>query len=124
MMNGKKNWYIVDGYRPPLQADNKSCYEGHESYMILNCNESEAHVFIDVYFEDKDPVVGISLTIPPKRVKAFRSDDIDILKGLELTVGQQYSMVFRSDLEIVVQYGRCDIVQPNLAYMALMGYAE
>ena len=123
-MNGKKNWYIVDGYRPPLQANSASCYEGHESIMILNCNESEAHVLIDVYFTDADAVEGISLTIPSKRVKAFRTDDIEILKGLKLAVEQQYSMRFRSDLEIVVQYGRCDVTQANLAYMALMGYAE
>jgi len=123
-MNGKKNWYIVDGYRPPLQTDGSYSYEGHECFMILNCNESEAHVLIDVYFEDMDPVEGIPLTIPPKRIKAFRSDDIDLLKGLKLAVGQQYSMRFRSDLEIVFQYGRCDVAQANLAYMALMGYAE
>ena len=124
MMNGKKNWFIVDGYRPPLKPDGTSCYEGHESIMILNCNESEARVLIDVYFADMDPVEGISLTIPPRRVKAFRSDDIEILNGLKLAEEQQYSMRFRSDLEIVVQYGRCDVAQANLAYMALMGYAE
>ena len=123
-MNGKKNWYIVDGYRPPYQPYDTGCYEGHESFMILNCNESAAHVLIDVYFEDTDPVEGISLTIPPKRVKTFRSDDFEILNGLKLAVGRQYSMRFRSDLEIVVQYGRCDVAQANLAYMALMGYAE
>ena len=123
-MNGKKNWYIVDGYRPPLQSGGDSCYEGHESFMVLNCNEVEAHVLIDVYFEDRDPVVGIPVTIPAKRIKAFRSDDVDILNGLKLAVGQQYSIVFRSDVEIVVQYGRCDVAQANLAYMALMGYSE
>ena len=123
-MNGKKNWYIVDGYRPPLLSSSTGSYEGHESFMILNCNESEAYVLIDVYFENSDPVEGIPVSIPPKRVKAFRSDDVDLLNGLKLAVGQQYSMVFRSDMEIVVQYGRCDVAQANLAYMALMGYAE
>jgi len=124
MMNGKKNWYIVDGYRPPLQPDGTVSYEGHECFMILNCNAQEAHVFMDVYFEDADPVEGIPLTVPPKRIKAFRSDDHEILKNLNLAVNRQYSIRFRSDLEIVVQYGRCDVAQPNLAYMALMGYSE
>jgi len=123
-MNGKKNWYVVDGYRPSLQPDDKVNYEGHECFMILNCNEHEAHVLIDVYFEDRDPVEGIPLTVPAKRIKAFRSDDVETLKGLHLSINQQYSIRFRSDLEIVVQYGRCDIAQPNLAYMAMMGYAE
>ena len=123
-MNGKKNWYIVDGYRPPSQPDSGVSYEGHECFMILNCNEQEARVLIDVYFEDTEPIEGISLTVPPKRIKAFRSDDIEVLKGLNLAVNRQYSMRFRSDLEIVVQYGRCDVAQPNLAYLSTMGYAE
>lgn len=123
-MNGKKNWYIVDGYRPSSQSDDTVIYEGHECFMILNCNEHEAQVLIDVYFEDVDPVEGILVTVPPKRIKAFRSDDIEVLKGLNLAVNRQYSMRFRSNLEIVVQYGRCDVAQANLAYLATMGYAE
>jgi len=123
-MNGKKNWYIVDGYRPPSQPDNTVAYEGHECFMILNCNEQEAHVLIDVYFEDMDPVEGIPLAVPPKRIKAFRSDDITALKGLNLAVNRQYSIRIRSDVEVVVQYGRCDVAQPNLAYLATMGYGE
>ena len=123
-MNGKKNWYVVDGYRPPVQPDDRIVYEGHECFMILNCNDTAANILIDIYFEDRDPIEGIAISIPAKRIKAFRSDDDKILKGVNLAVNQQYSMRFRSDLEIVVQYGRCDIAQPNLAYMAMMGYAE
>ncbi len=30
----------------------------------------------------------------------------------------------RSDEEVIVQYGRCDVSQPNLAYLATLGYAD
>jgi hypothetical protein len=91
--------------------------------MILNVNEVDAHVLIDIYFEDKDPVEHIPLTVPAKRVKAFRSSDTDLL-GVELQVDEQYSMRIRSDVGIVVQYGRLDVAQPNMAFLATLGYPE
>lgn len=92
--------------------------------MVLNCNEQDAHALIDIYYENKDPVEGIPLTIPAKRIVAFRSTDKDKLGGVELHVNEQYSLRIRSDVDIVVQYGRCDVAQPNLAYLAVMGFAE
>lgn len=123
-MNGKKNWYIVDGYRPYAQAGMTNDYEGHECFMILNTNHQDAHVLLDIYYEDKAPVEGIPLVVPAKRIKAFRSSDKDVLGGLELGINEQYSMRIRSDIGVIVQYGRLDINQPNMAFLATMGYAE
>ena len=122
-MNGKNNWFIVDGYRPPVspgQAD----YEGHECIMILNCNEQDAHCKIDVFFEDREPVLGIPFTAPAQRISAFRSNDHGVFGDLELQVNQQYSLRIRSDVGVIVQYGRADVSQPNLAYLATLGHAE
>lgn len=123
-MDGRKKWCIVDGYRPSPIPDASCQYEGHECIMILNTNEQDAHVSISIYFEDKDPVENISMLIPAKRIRAFRSSDSDLLGGCCLRVGEQYSMSFRSDIGVIVQYGRMDIQQANLAYMALMAYSE
>jgi hypothetical protein len=123
-MNGKKNWYIVDGYRPFPQPVQETAYEGHECIMILNCNDKDANVLVDIYFEDRDPVEDIPLKVKAKRIFAFRTGDRDLLGGVELKVNQQYSLRIRSDIEVVVQYGRCDVVQPNLAYIGLLGYSE
>lgn len=123
-MNGKKQWYIVDGYRPSPQPDPRALYEGHESIMFLNTNAQDAHVLLSVYFEDRDPVEDIPLTVPAKRIRCIRSDDREALGGLELHVGEQYSMSISSDVGIVVQYGRLDVQQSNMAYMALMAQSE
>ena len=37
---------------------------------------------------------------------------------------QNVSMYIRSDVDVVVQYGRMDVNQDNLAYMVTMGYGE
>ncbi len=123
-MSGKKQWYIVDGYRPSPQPDPNAVYEGHESIMILNTNAKDAHVMLSVYFEDREPVENIPYTVPAKRIRCFKSDDKEVLGGLELGVGVQYSLSIKSDVGVVVQYGRLDVQQPNMAYMALMAQSE
>lgn len=123
-MNGKTKWYIVDGYRPSPKPDPSAVYEGHESIMILNTNDQDAHILISIYFEDRDPVENIPFTVPAKRIRCFKSDDKEVLQGLEIGIGVQYSMAIESDVGVVVQYGRLDVQQPNMAYMALMAQNE
>lgn len=123
-MAGKKTWYIVDGYRPPLKKGGDKNYEGHECIMILNCNDKDAHINIDVFFTDRDPVLGIKHTVPAQRISAFRSDDKSVFGDLELAVNMQYSLRITSDVEVIVQYGRMDVNQSNLAYLATLGYGE
>ena len=123
-MSGKKQWYIVDGYRPSPMPDPAAVYEGHESIMILNPNAEDAHVLISVYFEDRDPVEDIPYLVPAKRIRCFKSHESEVLGGLEIGVGVQYSMQIKSDVGVVVQYGRLDVQQPNMAYMALMADSE
>lgn len=119
-MSGKKQWYIVDGYRPSPTPDPAAVYEGHESIMILNPNAKDAHVLISVFFEDRDPVENIPYLVPAKRIRCFKSHEKDVLGGLEIGVGVQYSMQIKSDVGVIVQYGRLDVQQSNMAYMALM----
>ena len=123
-MSGKKQWYIVDGYRPSPTPDPKAEYVGHESVMILNTNDCDAHILISIYFEDRDPVENIPYLVPAKRIRCFKTDDSEVLGGLSIGVGVQYSMEIKSDVGIIVQYGRLDVQQSNMAYMALMAQSE
>ena len=123
-MAGKRNWYVVDGYRPPVHAGEVTDYEGHEAIMILNCNKQDAHCVIDVYYTDKDPDLGIKYTVPAERIYAFRTNDPSVFGNVKLEVNQQYSLRITSDVDVIVQYGRLDLNQANLAYLATLGYSE
>ena len=123
-MSGKKQWYIVDGYRPSPQPDPKAEYIGHESVMILNTNDCDAHLSISVYFEDRDPVENIPYVVPAKRIRCFKTDDSEALGGLSIGVGVQYSMEIKSDVGVIVQYGRLDVQQSNMEYMDMMAQSE
>jgi len=122
-MSGKKQWYIVDGYRPSPTPDPKAEYLGHESVMILNTNNKDANVLISIYFEDREPVENIPYTVPAKRIRCFKTHESEVL-GFEIGIGVQYSMKIKSDIGVIVQYGRLDVQQSNMAYMALIAQSE
>ena len=123
-MDGKKSWYIPDGWIPRQKAGEESGYEGHEALIVLNCNEEEAKIRIDFYFEDKAPIENVTFTVGGKRVKCFRMDKPEEIGGVTLGRLQQYALRVRSDVEIVVQFGRMDVTQPNCSYIGLVGYGE
>ena len=74
MENGKKAWYIADGWIPVKAKSDEVKYEGHEALIILNCNECDVKVFMDVYFEDKAPIKDIVLDVPATYVLKNPSD--------------------------------------------------
>lgn len=124
MNGGKKNWYIVDGYLPYEGLVEDGHFQGHEAIMILNCNETPATVYMDVYYEDKPPVKDVLIQVDAERVKCLRIDHPADIGGVVINRQEQYSLRFRSDVNVVIQYGRMDLAQSNLAYIGLMGYAE
>lgn len=123
-MSGKKEWYVIDGYRPSPTPDPNAEYIGHESVMILNTNEEDAHLLISVYFEDRDPIENIPFTVPAKRIRSFCTHEGSFPGGVSLGVGVQYSIAIKSDVGVHVQYGRLDVQQSNMAYMALVAHGE
>lgn len=121
---GKKNWYIVDGWLPSKTQQKSADLEGHEAVMILNCNGTNAKVYMDIFFEDQDPIEDIEIEVEAKRVKCIRMDHPEEVGGYSLNREHQYSLRLRSEKNIIVQYGRMDITQPNLAYIGFIGYSE
>ena len=124
MKGGSKTWYVADGWMPLKKKAKDAGFEGHEAIMILNSSERRADVLMDIYFEDREPIEGIKITVPAKRIKCVRMDHPEEIGGVRIERLFQYALRFRSSVEVVVQYGRMDVTQPNLAYIGTMGYAE
>ena len=122
--NGSKVWYFADGYLPLKSKTNNADFEGHEAIIVLNCNGKDANVLMDIFFEDKEPIYNISLLVPARRVKCFRMDRPEDIGGVKLKRLYQYALRFRSDIEVIIQYGRMDIAMDNIAYIGLLGYTN
>ena len=118
---GAKVWYVADGWVPLAQASHAAGYAGHEAIMILNAQDEDAEILMDIYFEDREPTMGVPLRVEARRIKCFRLDHPDEIAGIDLPRLTQYALRFRSNVDVIVQYGRMDVTQPNLAYIGMMG---
>jgi len=120
--DGAKTWYIADGWLPLKNSVPDANLEGHEAIMILNYQDINAEIFVDVFFEDREPLEEIKLSVPAKRIKCFRIDKPEYLNGVSIERLTQYALRLRSSIEVIVQYGRMDVTQPNLAYIGMMAF--
>ena len=117
---GAKTWFVADGWIPSKNQVENSGYEGHEAVMILNCADEKAKVLMDVFFEDKEPIEGIELKVAAKRIKCFRMDKPEEIGGVKIDRVTQYGLRFRSNVDVIVQFGRMDVTQNNLAYIGML----
>jgi len=117
---GSLKWLFPDGYLPEVNVEGEM--KSHEALMMLNTGPEPAHVELDLYFEDRDPVKGIRVEVGAERVVCVRMDEADQLNGLSIPPLTQYALRVRSDRRIIAQFGRLDATQPNLAYYCTMGY--
>ena len=123
MMGSAKKWYVVDGWLPPSEETGNVGYESHEALIILNNNDVDAHLNMTVYFEDREPIRAIPLAVPANRVKCFRTDHPEQIGGVVLDRQVQYAIQIEGNIDVVVQFGRMDVTQSNLAYIGVMGHS-
>ena len=119
--HGRRVWYFPDGYIPVPTSESTELVS-HESLCLLNPSTQEAHVTLTVYFEDRDPLRGIVLTVLPERTRHVRLDQPEDLGGHALPRGVPYALKVESDVPIIAQLSRMDVTQPNLALMTAMGF--
>jgi hypothetical protein len=117
MKLGEKIWVFADGDLPP-PGDREPF--GHESLIIVNYNEQKANIELEILFDNKDPVSGIHLGVPPKRVICHRMDYPIGEECYQIPFGQ-YAVILKSDVPIVCLYGRLDR-RPDMAYYPIGAY--
>lgn len=116
---GKKLWIIPDCELPP---EGKGEMKGHESVIVVNDSNKDATIKVTLFFVDKEPNETITWTVKAHRVRCFRMNNLDDMCGYKVEKEMQYAMKLVSNTNIVVQYGRLDNRQTNLAYYTTLGY--
>ena len=118
---GKTTWLIPDCELPP---PGDGLLKGHESVIIVNDCDEEAVIKVKLYFTDRESVSDIVWRVGADRVRCFRMNDPDDMCGFSVPLETQYAMKLVSSCPVVVQYGRLDNRQTNLAYYTTLGYSE
>ena len=102
---GKKVWIFPDAELPPVGVN---CIPGHESVIITNTCDRDAHVRITLLFADKDPICDINVTVGAKRVRCLRTNEEKDFGSHTAKFEEQYAIMLESDVPIVAQYGRAE----------------
>lgn len=118
---GKKNWIIPDCELP---MEGEGVLKGHESVIIVNDNNFDVDVKVTLFFTEEKCYEGIVWKVKAKTVRCFRMNNLDDMCGYKVPYETQYAMKIESNGKIVLQYGRLDNRQTNLAYYTTLGYSE
>src|SRR5207245_745 len=54
---GALTWYIPDAYLP---AEGSGPLTGHEAICVLNTSDERAHIAVDFFFEDREPLRALA----------------------------------------------------------------
>ncbi len=116
---GKKYWIIPDCELPP---EGEGQLKGHESVVIVNDTNKKAVIDVKIFFVEGKPLEGIKWEVEPQTVKCFRMNNAEHMGGFIVPIETQYAMKLSSSQKIVVQYGRLDNRQVNLAYYTTIAF--
>ncbi len=119
---GHTRWAIAEGYIPGWSNGPEPQFTSHESACLLNASDEEAHVEITVFFSEREPVGPYRLSIPARRTKHLRFNELEDPEPIP--VDTDYASVIESDVPIVVQHTRLDSRQAENALLSTIAYAS
>ena len=105
MAYGKKVWIFPDAELPPVGVN---IIPGHESIIITNAGEKDAHIKITLFYTDKPPVKDIEVTVEAERVRCLRTNNPADFGEHTAAFEEQYAIMLESDEPVVAQYGRAE----------------
>ncbi len=118
---GRRRWAIPEGWIPSESNGPAPAMTSHETACILNVSDSDAHVEITVFFEDRDPAGPYRVTVPARRTLHQRFNDLDRPEPIPLDT--PYASLIESDVPVVVQHTRLDSRQAENALLSTMAFA-
>lgn len=119
---GKRCWAIAEGYIPEQSTGAHPAMTSHETACILNTGDEDAHVEIFIFFSDREPIGPYTITVPARRTKHIRFNDLQDPEPVPL--GKDYASMLCSDVPVVVQHTRLDSRQAANALLSTIAYAS
>lgn len=118
---GKTRWAIAEGYIPKGSHGPEPQMVSHETACMLNASDRDAHVEITVFFADREPAGPYRVTVPARRTRHLRFNDLKDPEPVPLDT--DFASVIESDVPIVVQHTRLDSRQAENALLSTIAFA-
>ena len=88
----------------------------HEAICVLNTTNTDAHIELTLYFEDREKMTGFKVDCGAERTIHIRMDQLVNDKGETVPQDVPYATKLESNVEISVQYSRVDTSQKEYAF--------
>ncbi len=119
---GSTHWAIAEGYIPGSSTGPEPQLTSHETACLLNSGDQDAHIQIMVYFADREPVGPYQVTVPARRTRHLRFNELQDPEPIPRDT--DYASMITSDVPVVVQHTRLDSRQAELALLSTIAYAS
>ncbi|MCU0545464.1 MAG: sensory rhodopsin transducer [Oscillatoriaceae cyanobacterium Prado104] len=119
---GRTCWAIAEGYIPAYSNGPEPQFTSHETVCILNASDRDARIEITIYYSDREPVGPYRETVPARRTKHIRFNNLQIPEPIPLDT--DFASVIESDVPVVVQHTRLDSRQAENALLSTIAYAN
>ena len=119
---GRRRWAIAEGYIPEQSHGPEPEMTSHEAVCILNTGDTAANVTITVYYTDRDPGGPYQVSVPPRRTRHVRFNDL--IDPEPIPLATEYAALIESDVEVIVQHTRLDSRQEALALLSTIAFAS
>ena len=118
---GRRVWAIPGGHIPLRSSGHEPEETSRDELTLLNTGDTEATVAVTLFYTDRDPVGPYRLTVPARRVRCVRINDLIDPEAVPL--GTDYGVLAESDVPIVVQFSRLDTSRAEKAALGVMAFA-
>ncbi len=117
---GRRIWAIAEGYIPAGSHGPEPQMLSHETACLLNTSNTDAHVEIEIFFDDREPLGPYCLTVPARRTRHVRFNDL--LDPAPIPPDTDFASVIVSDVQLVVQHTRLDSRQAENALLSTVAF--
>jgi hypothetical protein len=117
---GCTRWVIAEGWIPSWSNGPEPEMSSHETACMLNTGDTDAHVELTVFFEDREPAGPFRMVLPARRTLHQRFNDLCDPETIPRATN--YASLIESDVPIVVQHTRLDSRQAENALLTTIAY--
>jgi hypothetical protein len=118
---GRRVWAIPGGHVPLHSSGHEPDATSRDELAFLNTGDTEATIAVTLFYADRDPVGPYRLTVPARRIRCVRINDL--IDPVAVPLGTDYGALVESDVPIVVQFSRLDTSRGEKAILGVMAFA-
>ena len=103
---GQTLWAIPGGHIPLEGTGREPEFSSYDKLNVLNAGDTDAQLELTIYHHGREPVGPYTFKVAARRCRQVRVNDL--IEPEAVPLDEDYSLVIRCDVSVVVQFTRQD----------------